>query len=198
MTDGGRNEIWIRINEHQQAVLSLEMFWQHLQQTRTKSYHWQWVVLGLHNSLQGFMVLGLRGTDNLNVLTEECAQDWLLAYQRGDGNYPREKLDGFLDLYKKIKSNRMKIYINSKSFKPKGTQGKSVKKLNSLRNEFVHFVPKGWSLEISGLPQIVNDCLGVIEFLAFESNNVVWHEVHLESQTKQLIEEARRELVKQQ
>ena len=47
----------------------------------------------------------------------------------------------------------------SQAFKP-GTQGRSVKQLNKLRNEFIHFVPKGWSLEVDA--RIVDDCLNVI------------------------------------
>ena len=41
-----------------------------------------------------------------------------------------------------------------------------VEKLNLLRNQFVHFVPKGWSLEISGMPRIVRHCCDVIDHLA--------------------------------
>jgi len=88
----------------------------------------------------------------------------------------------------------MGMYVNSRSFKPSGTQDRSIKKLNSLRNEFIHFVPKGWSLEVSGLPQIVDDCLDVIFFLGFECGNVIWHEMALETQTRDLIEKAKCDL----
>jgi len=37
--------------------------------------------------------------------------------------------------------------------------------LNNLRNEFIHFVPKGWSVELAGLPQICANCINVDEFL---------------------------------
>ena len=70
-------------------------------------HYWQWVIVGLHNALQGFMVLALRGGTNLNVLTDKCAEQWLAAYERGDVNYPEQRLDRFLNLYKKIKSNRI-------------------------------------------------------------------------------------------
>jgi len=184
-------ENWLRTDETQQAVLALQMATEHLQRVMDNPHHWQWVIVGLHNALQGFMVLALRGTNSINVLTDECAREWMAAYERRDGNYPEPKLDSFLNLYKKIKSDRMKMYVHSRSFKPSGTQGRSIKKLNSLRNEFIHFVPKGWSLEISGLPHIVGDCLNVISFLAFDCGNVVWHEQTLETQARILIEKAK-------
>lgn len=184
-------EQWLRTDETQQAVLALQMVSEQLPRVTDNSHHWQWVIIGLHNTLQGFMVLALRGTNDLNVLTDECAEDWMAAYERGDENYPEPKLDTFLNLYKKIKSDRMKMYGHSRPFKPSGTQGKSIKKLNNLRNEFIHFVPKGWSLEVSGLPDIVDDCIDVICFLAFECGNLVWYEQGLETQTRDLIEKAK-------
>jgi len=186
-------EHWLRTDEAQQAVLALQTANEQLPRVTANPHHWQWVIIGLHNALQGFMVLALRGTNGLNVLTDECAKEWLAAYERGDDKYPEPKLDKFLKLYKKIKSDRMKMYVNSQLFKPSGTQGRSIRKLNSLRNEFIHFVPKGWSLEVSGLPQIVDDCLAIISFLAFECGNVIWHDSALETQTREIIENAKRE-----
>ena len=75
-------------------------------------------------------------------------------------------------LYRKP-SDRMMMYGHSQPFKPQGTQTESVKMLNHLRNEFIHFLPKGWSLEASGLPQVVKDCVNIIAFLAFECGNVL-------------------------
>lgn len=187
-------EHWLRTDEAQQAVLALRMASEQLSRVTANPHHWQWVIIGLHNALQGFMVLALRGTNNLNVLTDKCAMEWMAAYERGDSKYPEPKLDNFLNLYKKINSARMNMYIHSQHFKPRGTQGRSIKKLNSLRNELIHFVPKGWSLEVSGLPQIVADCLDAISFLAFQCGNVFWHDAELESQTKELIENARRDV----
>jgi len=185
-------EHWLKTDETRQAVLALDLVNEHLARVIDDTHHWQWVIVGLHIALQGFMVLALHGTNDLNVLTEEGAKEWMAAYERKDGKYPKPKLDGFLALYGKIKSNRMTMYDKSRSFRPTGTQGNSVRRLNSLRNEFIHFVPKGWSLEISGLPRITDDCLDVISFLAFECGNVIWYEARWEAQTKDLIESAKR------
>lgn len=185
-------ENWLRTDETQEAVLALQLVSEQLTNLELTGnlHYWNWVIVSLHNALQGFMVLALRGSNNVNVLTEECAIEWLAAVERGDGKYPEPKLDKFLNLYKKIKSARMEMYVNSKTFKPSGTQGRSVKLLNSYRNDFIHFVPKGWSIEVSGLPQVIGDCIGIISFLAFESGNVIWHEADLEIQTRMFLEKS--------
>ena len=186
-------ENWLETDESQEAVLALQLVSEqlaHLESTGNPHY-WTWIIVGLHNALQGFMVLALRGRNNVNVLTEDCAKEWLAADERKDGKYPEQKLDKFLNLYQKIKSDRMQMYVNSRIFKPSGTQSRSIRKLNSFRNDFMHFVPKGWLIEVSGLTQIVDDCLNIISFLAFECGNIFWQEQTLETQTRVLIERAK-------
>ena len=179
-------------NEFHEAVIALLLLRGQLSQLANAGnpHLWSWVIVSLHSALQGFMVLALRGSNNLSVLTDECSKEWLAALERGDVKYPKQKLDTFLHLYKKIKSEQMNIYADSRVFNPSGTQGKSVKQLNIWRNNFVHFVPAGWMITVDGFPKIVKDCLDIIYFLSFESNNIRWHEKDLKVQTQTLIEEA--------
>ena len=180
---------WIETDAALEAVLGLEMVSEQLTKVSINHYYWKWVILALHNSLQGFMVLALRGLNNVNILTKKCAEEWLAAYEQGRPRDPNPKLADFPELYRSIKSGRMQLYSNSKIFKPNNTQNFSVKKLNSLRNEFIHFVPKIWALEISGLPQIIMDCISIISFLAFDCGNVIWHDTTLDQRTRELIEQ---------
>jgi len=45
-----------------------------------------------------------------------------------------------------------------------------------FRNQFIHFVPVGWSIEIKGLTNLFRDCLEIIEFCLFQSGNVLLEE----------------------
>jgi hypothetical protein len=90
----------------------------------------------------------------------------------------------------------MKMYGISQPLKPSGMQSRSVRKLNAFRNDFIHFVPKGWFIEVSGLPQIADDCLNIISFLAFECGNIFWHEQELETLTRVLLERSRQSIGK--
>jgi hypothetical protein len=66
----------------------------------------------------------------------------------------------------------MSHFGDSKPFAPNGTQEWSIKKLNEMRDEFIHFLPKSWTIELSGMPSIVEDCLNIIDFLVNESGNI--------------------------
>ena len=165
---------WLETDEHEEAVSALEHARISLETVPSDVYSWKWVVVALHNALQGFMVLATRGSNGLLCLQEDVAAKWLEAYRSG-GPYPNERLDDFLNLYKKIKSDRLRFYEHSQPFTPTGSQGRSVKLLNKLRNDLIHFVPRSWGLEVSGLPDIGLDCIAVIEFLGWSCGNVMWH-----------------------
>lgn len=166
----------LETDEEQDALVSLELVTEHLPRVVANVHHWKWVILGLHSSLQGFMVLALQGTNALNVLTDKSAKAWMENYEKKGTNHPELKLDEFPNLYKKIKSDRMEMYAESRQFIPSGTQDDSFNRLKSLRNDFIHFVPKAWLIDVSGLPHIVIDIISIIEFLAFECGNIFWHE----------------------
>lgn len=191
---------WLSTNELVEAVADFEMFSEQLQRAIDDHHRWKWTIIALHSGIQGMMVIALKGGDGLNVLREKDAKQWLDWYKDGQSNEsrcwlrrlcqavfidwynggqsnesrPRDlKLAGFLELYKKIKGKWMLMYTHSQKFVPTGTQGRSIKDLNRLRNKFIHFTPKVWSLELEGLPTMVSDCLEIAEFLACQSGNVL-------------------------
>jgi hypothetical protein len=200
-------DAWLSTDEYLEAVLSLEMVTDTLPKVLDNIYYWKWVVIALHMALQGYMVLALKGTNSYNVLDKKCAKELEAAWKRDDGVFPKRKLDHFLNLYKKIKAGRktyeeqvktgiriyrkpedlMLMYMHSQPFKPRGTQNKSVEMLHELRNDYIHFRPKGWLLGVHGLPRVVEDCVDIIDFLAFECGNVLWHDESLKAKTRELI-----------
>lgn len=167
-----KDNYYLRTDELVEAVKGLEMFLSNIRKVKKDLYFWKWAIIALHNSVQGFMVCALRGTNGLSVLTPECAKAWLEAYENNT-TYPKEiLLDDFLNLYKKIKGKYMLQYVHSKKFVPMGQEGRSIKRLNRLRNEFIHFTPQGRSLKVSGLPQLCGDVLKIIDFLVNSSGNI--------------------------
>jgi hypothetical protein len=183
-------EKWLITDESVETVSALEVFAEELLRVQQNPYRWKWVIVALHSGLQGMMVLALQSSHGLHVLRPEDASWWLEAHERG-GPYPDDlKLDDFLNLYKKVKSDRMLMYDHSQKFHPKGTQGGSVKLLNRLRNEFVHFTPRVWALELEGLPAMSADCVEVAEFLAWQSHNVTWSDQDLVQRAKSAFQSA--------
>ena len=84
---------------------------------------------------------------------------------------------------------------HSKKFIAAGSQGRSIKKLNELRNDFIHFIPKGWSIEVSGIPQISIDCLAIIEFLGWDSGNIVWQKSSVQNRAEIALEKAKKTIL---
>jgi hypothetical protein len=86
---------------------------------------------------------GLKGTANLNVIKDPEKSFETIQLGR---EYPREILMNFLELYKGIKSkNRMMQNPIPGSKEIDGT----IEILNDFRNNFFHFIPYNWSLEIA-------------------------------------------------
>ena len=176
----------LEYNEEIDAVVSLELLAEYLPKALLITHNWKWVILSLHSALQGFMVLTLQSTNFLNVLTEESARDWLEAYEGNASPSSPPRLDYFMNLYSKIKSDTMKIWNNSKLFQPNSTQDESIRKLNNYRNEFIHFVPIQSILDVRIWARLVIDIVPIIEFLVFESNNVSFNEPSNRQKVKDL------------
>lgn len=169
------NENFLITDTFNEAIFSLEVIVEWLERVEKDVYYWKWIILALHNSVQGFMVLALQGSNGLMALSDNSLKKVMESYK--DDKPPPvslDKLDSFLNLYKKVKSKEtMCFYIHSKEVTPSSTLDRNMKKLNSLRNDFVHFVPKLLGLEVSSLPEMCIDCLGLIYFLALKCGNVI-------------------------
>lgn len=166
--------MYLRTDEEFETANAMQMAAQFASGLPTDLHLWRWVIIALHNAAQGAMVLSLRHGNGLLALTDESYTAWMAAYDKGEMQ-PPEKLERYLNLYKKVKHKEWGQIGGNKRFVPEGTEGGDIKRLNSLRNEFIHFTPKGWSLEINGLPRIALAVARLISFLALETNNVFWH-----------------------
>ena len=168
--------MFLRTDEELEATEALRMAARMATECSTNAAAWRWLIISLHQVVQGFMVLSLRHGNGLLALCPDSFAECMEAHEKG-GPYPRkEKLDSYLGLYKKVKSKKLGTLGSNRRFEPKGSEGRGIRMLSKLRNEFIHFTPKGWSLEIDGLPQICLDSLRIVEFLGWESENIYWHE----------------------
>lgn len=181
-------EIYLRTDERREAFKALIKTTQFLNETEEDIYNWKWFIISLHNSLQAFMVIALKGSNSLSVMKPEHAKKWLLAYETGN-QFPNAKLNYFSELFNKIKSNEMSLFTNSKVFTSTDSIDESVRELNELRNRFIHFMPMGWSLSILGLPDLGLDIVTILKFLVSESGNIYFYEEGTMEQTEHLLED---------
>ena len=154
------SELWLRTDEREDAIASLKLYVDAVSKASLDIVYWKWAIISLHNAVQSMMAFHLGFGNDLLVMTQEDAEAWLEAHDSGVA-YPETKMDGFLNLYKKIKKHEILGF----KFVPAGQQGGSIKRLNWFRNEFVHFMPKGWSIEMSRMPSICLDNLNIMKSL---------------------------------
>lgn len=183
-------------DETREAVFSLEFVAEIAPSVVDDVYRWKWVIIALHNSVQAFMVMALRESTNVRVLTKKSAKklsDSLHQFsQGGEFTWPEERLDQFLNLYDKTKGEAMTQNVFGRKFEAQDIHDKSMKMLNEVRNDFIHFVPKRWNLEVNGLPSVCLACLDVIHFLGWESHNVLWVDTGIIERAKMALTQARK------
>ena len=153
------NEHWLQTDEKEDLITSLVMLELALDQTAKDIAAWKWAVIATHSALQSAIACHFTSLGNhFLVAKQDDAEAWLKSHENGT-SYPEMMMESFLNLYYKLKYNEILGF----KFVPHGTQGRSVKMINIFRNKFVHFLPKDWSIEVSGLPNMCKDCLNVIQ-----------------------------------
>ncbi len=152
---------WIRFDELSNALDYLEKCFSFLNTVEKEPKNWKWVVISLHGALYGFAIAACKGMNSESVVTRTKTG--------------KERLIDFDVALKRCQDPTwMRININYKEFKFSPNQLKSIRKLHkALRNNFEHFTPKSWSIELHYLPDMVYDCFEVIRLL-INCSDVSW------------------------
>jgi len=157
---------YVRFSQYEDTLASLELVALVAPLVRRNPRYWKWVMVGAHNALQGAMVCAYADSTETSVLEKKSAKkmlDWLNADPTTRGPYPKERLAPFGELLKRCVAGRKPI------FEPlvlTPTQHRDIKRLHDhFRNSFVHFTPKGWSIEKAGLPRMIRAALDAAEEL---------------------------------
>jgi hypothetical protein len=166
--------MYLCTDEEAETANAMQMAARFASEVRDQLHSWRWVTIALHNAAQGAMVLSLRHGNGLLALTDKSYAEWMAAYEKGE-TPPPDRLDTYLNLYRKVKHKEFGQLGGNSRFVPRGTEGADIKRLDSLRNDFIHFPPKGWSLQVLGLPRICLAAARLISFLGLETTNVSWH-----------------------
>jgi hypothetical protein len=176
-----------------EAVGALEGAAFFLAAAESESAMWRWVITALHGAVQGFMVIALKGSDNLGAYDQKSIDRRLSARRRfdearvkGDAAAAHKaeqemlfgsvRLADFLTLYERIKTDdwHMSQYGTSKVYEPRPTDDCCMRDLNSVRNDFIHFKPMTVGMLLTRFPAMTETGLHVITFLLNESNNILW------------------------
>lgn len=186
---------WLRTDEYEEVGTTLRACRKFIEFAKTDITYWKWVFIALHNAVQGCMVIALTHSDGLGALNPKQERLWRKAHANSENLPPmREKLLSFLELYERTKQKESLPSSTKTRFVPRGTQGRSMKKLNQIRDEFIHFTPKGWALNLCGAPQVAIDCLEVAAFLVAHSGRFCIHASYQEGELINLIRDLQTDL----
>lgn len=150
-------EKYLRFTEETNALDYLQRAGQFIQEASTDPKAWKWVILSLHGALYGFAISAGKGSDYQAVVKVTKK-----GYER------LITLDEALSMCQDAKW--MGTLHGGNSLNLTTSQKDSIRRLKeTLRNNFEHYIPSGWSIEMHGLPRISIDILDVIRFLAVET-----------------------------
>jgi len=84
---------------------------------------------------------------------------------------PDNWLVSFLKAFERIQNQtRVGRYVPGKPFVSDAKVNEAMKRLNTeLRNQFLHFKPKSWLIEISEIKKIIQTTLPIIRFIIFKN-----------------------------
>jgi hypothetical protein len=168
------SEEFYRTDLKDSAIDDLEKLSKFLELVEQDKSYWKWVIIALHSFLYKFMLLALKNSDCSGIWEKIEKKKVGLVYKINLFN-PKNKLISFLKAFKWIQdTERMSGFVNSKAFISTSEIDEAMKRLNTeLRNQFFHFKPKGWSIEIFLIKEIIQKTLPIIRFIVFESGRVL-------------------------
>ena len=188
---------FVRFDERQDVLLSLEHCAMSLCHTSQSKGAWKWVVLSLHSAFQGAMVCHLSGTMQIGALgkgrkgRKGSVERWLEWYERDRRGEIERIPDGIDELgFPKTRIKDKKNYPPKSYLAPplellnrlccmderveeaggvipiSDQQKRSFKEFNDeYRNQFAHFSPRGWGIEIDLIKERMKDVLDIFDLI---------------------------------
>ncbi len=153
----------LHFDEIEDVLSSLDLLALVLPLVRNQLSYWKWTIVAAHAGFQGAMVCALRDTSGVSILEKQCAREMLEWFDTQKGERPDERLANFATLLRRC---RKASCMDGRPLKIGDAQIHDIKRLNrDFRNNFAHFIPKGWSIEKAGLPRIISAAVDATETL---------------------------------
>ena len=130
---------------------------------------WKWLALALHSALQGACVCHLTTTAApVGAVTPRNAGEWRTYFEdlrmKPGLKPPSTRLMSLPDLLKAVrKPNSAGDRSNPRGIALSDTELAWLRRFHdTIRNQFTHFEPMGWSVEVSGMPGLARLCARII------------------------------------
>src|SRR5262249_52592022 len=147
---------YIRFDEFEDVLASVELVALLAPFVREQPQYWKWIIVGAHSALQGAMVCAYVDSSGTSILKKKPR-----GKKRKQPNHEGQLAD-FEDLLKCC-------VWGSHTCEPlvlTYQQRRDIRRLHrEFRNNFIHFIPQGWSIEKVVLPRIIRAALAAAEAL---------------------------------
>jgi hypothetical protein len=163
-------DAWINTNEVEDVIGSIRHVVRTAHFTQEDHLAYKWVLLALHSALQGACVCHLTTTAHpLGAITQRNAVEWTDFFEKSRTNpgakRPKTYLMALPELLKAVRKERSAGDQRAESAVAISDEElRLLKHFNdNIRNQFVHFEPMGWSIEITGIASLVELIVRIIE-----------------------------------
>lgn len=163
-------ENWVRTDEAEDVAGSIRHALRVIDYVREDPLAWKWFAMALHSALQGACICHLTTTAApIGAVTDRNASSWLKYFEDSRSNLnakpPKTYLMTLPDLMKAVrkpysagdKSNANGVAISESELV------RLCQFHENIRNQFVHFEPMVWSIEVSGMPGIAHLIARIVE-----------------------------------
>ncbi|UZE51865.1 hypothetical protein ONR75_15635 [Rhodopseudomonas sp. P2A-2r] len=150
------SEVWLRIDEHHDVLASTDLLALIAPTLAATPSGWKWAILAAQNAVHGALVCAIQDTSKTNVLTKSSAKTFLKWLETCTGDYPAQRMADFMSLLE-IFQELYPDVIDTDQAGRLGTLHKV------FRNQFAHFVPMSWSIEIQMLPPLLVAAFDFVE-----------------------------------
>lgn len=180
------NEVWLRTDESEDVAASVRHCFASLKLSQTDLHAIKWVLLSLHSALQRACVCHLTTTFGpVGAVTKQNTLEWIKWSEdsRNDSvlSPPATKIANLPELLKRIrKSNSAGDGSNASGISLSSSEYDWWSRIHcEIRNQFTHFAPMGWSIDVSGVPALVQLTARLIRDIAavgwaFRHTNADW------------------------
>lgn len=180
--------MYLKTDQANDVICSLEQVVRSIEAASSDPLNWKWAILAMHSALQGAMVCHLTGTAEVGALDDksiEAAHDYherdrkglikrvscgtdefgLAIYKPATkiDRPPQEKLANATTLIKRLRNKDKRVEQAGGIVEVTDKEFSDFKALDSLRNQFTHFPPTSWLIELAGMKNIVRSALTIIQ-----------------------------------
>jgi hypothetical protein len=154
---------YLQTDEQHDVLVSLREVRNQILRTDQDINFWKWALIALASAVNGALTCNLSGTMQVGALCKRNAKRTIAALQIDSSEkLPEPRLANPHELLRRAKGHgRIEragplIYVTA-------SQEKSFLRLFEFRNQFIHFHPTSWSIEMTGMPSTFLDVMQIIE-----------------------------------